>query len=112
MKWFGTTVLDLESAFAQSFGYSEVVWFPYARVAQCAFLESSPRSETLTALSPFNGTAAGAAIRAAGKFPLYIDTEVGGYREDRELFEKAMALDTVSAGIAVASSALSAANPS
>ncbi len=102
MNFLKHSVLELERAFSQSFGFPEVVWFPYARVAQCAFLEVSAGPNRRTVLSPFNGAATGAAVRAAGCFPLYVDTESGGYREDRSAFELALARDGVGAGIAIA----------
>lgn len=91
----------VEKEFAAAMGFAHAVYFPQGRTGITAFLDTLPGKGQVV-LSPFNCTAIGAAIGAAGHEPYYVDTEADGFAEDPVAFAEAMKTSRVVAGIAVA----------
>jgi dTDP-4-amino-4,6-dideoxygalactose transaminase len=91
-----------EHAFTNTYpNLKQVVWFPHARVAVRAYLESLQSARSEVVVSPFNCVALGNAILASGSTPRYVDTEEHGFNQNPSEFLEALNLSSVKAGIVV-----------
>lgn len=69
---------EVERAVCRTYGYSQAVWFPAARVAAQAFLESvAPQGRVV--YSPYNCVALQGAVSRAGWESFFVDVAVGEY---------------------------------
>ncbi len=98
-----TTVEQFEAQFLKTYQYQEAIWFPSARVAIQTFLLTGGQNwkGKQVAVSPFNCTAIGIAIRSSGFTPYYVDTRVGGFSQDPQKFTEALSQKEVSVGLAI-----------
>lgn len=97
----GHTMASLEAAFAQELGYPHAVYFPYARTAVSAYLETIGVKQRKVVFSPLNCIALAQGVTSAGAIPRYVDSADTGFNQNEEIFVQAMGDPQVAAGIVV-----------
>jgi len=90
----------LEATFKSVYGFSEAVWFPFARTAVRAYLDTlAARGDVV--LSPFNCVALGQGVASSGRKLFYVDTSGQDFNQDTTQFRAALNRKEAACGVAV-----------